>query len=398
MSSMSIFKYAILVTLMTISNNFAGDKPIEPIYISFRIDDCGIDSFEIYENILPLFSKYKIPLTLGVVPFHTNGNSIIRSLSPQMISFLKPFIYKENIEIALHGYLHRNNCKYSSFSSEFAGLEKEDQKRMILAGKNELERTFGIPISTFIPPWNTYDENTLEVLTELGFKNLSGARYGQISCQNIDLNFIPYTCDLLNIQKTVYKLLIENTTPDEKVIVALFHDYNFAYLNKSTSNSYSRTNSIELFDFEKILEFLHNQKQIVFLTIGQFEKYQIDFSSIRLRNCHYKSIFLPLPTILSPTLAGYYKNYSRLELLLIVYLIPAAIYIIVIGAGVVVGLLVNTIPVLYGYKGKIIAALSSMLIFIILLIVNDNLDSLGIMAFLWICVALVSILAKSNSG
>ena len=38
-------------------------------YIVFRIDDMGIDDFEIYYELLPMFEKYDMKLTIGVVPF-----------------------------------------------------------------------------------------------------------------------------------------------------------------------------------------------------------------------------------------------------------------------------------------------------------------------------------------
>ena len=73
-----------------------------------------------------------------------------------------PSVAAGHAEVALHGYSHQ--LAEGTPLTEFAGLSYRDQERRITAGKAELERQLGVRVSTFIPPWNSYDIRTVRAL------------------------------------------------------------------------------------------------------------------------------------------------------------------------------------------------------------------------------------------
>ena len=87
-------------------------------------------------------------------------------------------------------------------ATEFAGLDYQSQYLRLREGKNFLEQTLAAPIETFIPPWSTYDANTLLALEALKFRgisaNLSG--YDNPSCP---LKFLPCTCSLSELPEVL---------------------------------------------------------------------------------------------------------------------------------------------------------------------------------------------------
>ncbi len=185
-------------------------KPLGPlkmknkIYIIFRNDDpCALSDPKRERRILELFERYHIPQVLAVIPKDVDDphNSSVGKYhpleeNPEMVTLLKEYQQKGLIEIAQHGYTHQTNKYHPSINeataqknskgidkqwlgynpsnpegySEFSGLSKKDQREKIVQGKNYLEKIFNSKLETFIFPWNTYDQTSLEVLKEQGFK------------------------------------------------------------------------------------------------------------------------------------------------------------------------------------------------------------------------------------
>jgi predicted deacetylase len=127
--------------------------------------------------LIDLFTKHNIPAVLGVVP--DNQDEIIkvgRIAENRYIETLQG-LSQSGWEIALHGFRHRRHTPDSGIlglnsSSEFAGRPYEDQLADLRQGKRQLEEN-GFEIQTFVPPWHSYDENTLKALIESSFEVLS---------------------------------------------------------------------------------------------------------------------------------------------------------------------------------------------------------------------------------
>jgi len=133
------------------------------------------------------------------------------------------------LEIALHGYSHKTNGLRERGKSEFAGLAYEDQLQKIQEGKKSLEAQLGLTISVFVPPWNSYDGNTLRALEATQFRCLSASRSGWADSSTA-LIFLPCTCPITAVQEAV---IAARTAPcHNPVIVVLFHAYDFREHNE----------------------------------------------------------------------------------------------------------------------------------------------------------------------
>ena len=128
------------------------------------------------------FRKNKAVITFGVIPFKVAGD--VHDPAPQdllPLDSLKREILKTGFEegildIAMHGYAHQANG--SEQLSEFANLAYNDQVGLLSKAKEFLQDMTGARVTTFIPPWNTYDLNTLLALEETGFTTISAAKKG----------------------------------------------------------------------------------------------------------------------------------------------------------------------------------------------------------------------------
>ncbi|MCS6862490.1 MAG: DUF2334 domain-containing protein [Abditibacteriales bacterium] len=201
-----------------------------PVVI-FRYDDYHADrgaqdasKSQIERRLLDIFSRHNVPLTMGVVPnvvedyvgtFQpANLSTCQRANLPtfqlvndrEKLTALKAAIARGVVEPALHGWQHQNvntlacwqvdkleranvptfqrsnvptfqpaNVPTSQRNSEFVGLQFEEQLRKIEQGKRALEEWLETPVVSFIPPWNTYDEQTVRALDAVHIRALSAS-------------------------------------------------------------------------------------------------------------------------------------------------------------------------------------------------------------------------------
>lgn len=82
-------------------------------------------------------------------------------------------------EITLHGWTHVLITQYT----------KEEQFKNIKKARDFLESEYGVKIKYFVPPFNSYDDNTLSVCSELGLQIL-GRNKSQLEWLVIDNNEI----------------------------------------------------------------------------------------------------------------------------------------------------------------------------------------------------------------
>jgi len=363
--------------------------PEQPaFYIAFRIDDFGIDEVAVYQQIIPFFQQQKIPLTIGVVPFREQSEGAQRSLSSEMVAFLKPYIQTGDIEVALHGYSHQNLTSNKRIRSEFYSVNSAEQFKRIYNAKKELEDTFKVPIITFIPPWNSYDDVTTDILNKLGFKNISGARYGAIGFRNSKIKYLPYTVTIGNLKKNIRHLSKISAEPEERVLVVLLHTYDF-YQSNQKMVKVNHTITIE--ELAEIIDMLDVIENRVFLTISDLASKNIDFSSERLSRNYSQGTLLPLPSILMPGLSIIYKNYNQIELIFIDFIYPLVIYILSIAAGIfITNAYLKLVHIKVGMYIPIVI-LGILLTFVLILLGMGILKSLGILSSIILFSALISL-------
>jgi len=222
-----------------LNTDVEGTPPEKQITVVFRFDDySSLSSTEFEVKLINTFRKYNAACTFGVVPYacaENEHNILPHEVVPLTLNkaaILKNAVKEEILEVALHGYSHQTIRKKAEFDyTEFSGLDFNRQFKKIATGKNYLEELLDMEIDTFIPPWNTYDSNTLRAIEELGFKCFS-ANESVGAMKSSLLKFVPATCDLFELRQTVESA---RRVPDRQpVIVVLFHEYDFLEIDKKT--------------------------------------------------------------------------------------------------------------------------------------------------------------------
>ncbi len=229
--------------------------------VVFRVDDLYLDGSEFENNLLDIFEKNGIPLTLGVIPFHKDGSPIVRLLNEKTTKHLESKLFN----IALHGFKHVKSNEHG----EFYGVPADQQNEWVLLGTSHIQGLIKSEIDTFIPPWNALDNNTIKVLSDNQYKYYSAALDNSLQNKDLNLVSVPYSVEHLYFLKSItFKLmcflsyfgLFKSTT-----IVILFHPYNFVnWLGKPYFKGEKKKFNSELNEFAKRLNVISNNKNIVF--------------------------------------------------------------------------------------------------------------------------------------
>lgn len=243
--------FLILCTLLNANN----------LKLVFRYDDFLLKNDSIDESVIRIFQKHKIPLVIGVIPYDSIENKIFQE-NFSSLPILKKGVKNNSIEIAQHGFNHQKIV-----NGEFNGVNQSEQKRRILKGKEMLDSIFQTNITTFIPPWNTYDKNTLKVMNEIGLKNLSSALcIGQVWSDS-QISYFPTTVeDFITLNS-----VLEYNKNRNCVVVVMFHHYTFG-------NSYSLSQMDTLLSKLKTLEYID------FVTFNQLNIYNVISDTKRMES------------------------------------------------------------------------------------------------------------------
>ncbi|MCX5811623.1 MAG: DUF2334 domain-containing protein [Proteobacteria bacterium] len=298
--------------------------------IVFRYDDfSSISSDEFDIKILNVFQKYNIHCTFGVIPFVVEGNQHnpisqpTLPLSDKKAEIVREGINKGFVEVGLHGYTHQTyKIPSDRIYSEFSGVPFKIQESKIVQAKTFLEKRLATKISTFIPPWNTFDANTLTALQDNGFKQISAYIIRADSLLSSRLKSIPAVCGLSNLKEAIESA--RKIKDPQSVIVVLFHSYDFKGMGTSGIFTYD--------DLDNILSWLSSQQDINSLTIREAAERIEDLSGIRLMkyDSYLKSISL-IPHQLYPASPHvYYSTNIFDKLILRAWIITFVFYFILI--------------------------------------------------------------------
>lgn len=200
--------------------------------VLLRYDDfTKVSSFPLEQKLFRELERMKVPLLVGVVPFvkepypPEDGTAQLgpANLGQEKIEFLRSLAGKQAVEIALHGYNHRSNATVDGAKSEFVGMTLARQQQWLAFGKAGLERAFGQQVRTFIPPYNTFDGNTVRAMEQVGFTILSaGGSYRQ---QSTRLAFVPGSAYPQGLRGAIERA--QRDASASKFIVVVMHNYDF---------------------------------------------------------------------------------------------------------------------------------------------------------------------------
>ena len=235
--------------------------------IVFRYDDYGIRNDSVSTQILSILQKYNIPALISVIPCITCkdlGDFSYIEINETDKQFLKNTLF----DIGLHGFSHKNLSQ--STISEFAGTPLSEQILLIQKGKKILQQNLKRKISCFIPPWNSYDCNTVNALSKSDINLMSAKRVLKpLECITDDnkLLFIPYTITLKEFISKFYKndLYIPFLSEKNAHAVVMLHPYDFFEQNEKRGflkidefrrfiKEIKETNAIQIISLQKMIE------------------------------------------------------------------------------------------------------------------------------------------------
>ena len=194
------------------------------ISVSFRFDDPSpAGDKELEKRVLEIFARRSIPLCVATIPFARAPGGEPLELSRQNASHLLDALQAGTIEIAQHGHsqFHRGTTA-RGVPSEFFGISLAEQTRLIKEGMAHMTSFFEHQIKGFVPPWNTYDQLTMQALVAAGFEFVSA---GPEIVKFDSLPVVPATCTLHNARRVAERALrFQSLAP---LMVVVFHPDDF---------------------------------------------------------------------------------------------------------------------------------------------------------------------------
>ena len=287
--------FILLVILLALSITHSVEN--QEITVVFRYDDyssCSPTSFEI--KLINTFKNSNISLTVGIIPYvvsgdlHNPSSQEVISLSEEKVRILRTAMDSGIMELALHGYSHQTIKDYKkSGYTEFSGLSYEKQMEKIVKGKKLLEDELDTKITTFIPPWNSYDMNTLQCLENSDFNCISANLQG-VSEESSHLRFLPITTTIPELRQAVNSA--RRSSDPQPVIVVLFHAFEFVEIGEDRG-------VFTYQEFSDLLSWITSQKNIHVSSMSQLIK-ENDFDATWFQeNREFHTIIQLIPPFLS---------------------------------------------------------------------------------------------------
>lgn len=225
-------------------------------------------------DVTELFVEEGVPITHGVFGDTPPTASVCQYLHRLNENHPRQF------EFSLHGYNHRNTLSKEDNDtryqlSEFAGLPYRTQRQRIRKGTENVTRCTGERPTTFVPPYDTYDNATIRALDANGYRTISGATW-----------FYDRNDSLFTYEDIVHVGYLSGSDS-----VQLYYNYtassgahSLAAMKRSFDRAY-RNHSLFLFtihhqhftaekDLERLRTFVEYQKSkdVAFMTVGQVSR------------------------------------------------------------------------------------------------------------------------------
>jgi peptidoglycan/xylan/chitin deacetylase (PgdA/CDA1 family) len=261
------------------------------ITIVFRYDDYSSRSAtDLERHIIATFQKHGVCCTFGIIPFVKAVNYL--DVQPQAgiplttakAEMARNAITAGAMDAAQHGYSHQTlQSQPGGCHTSYVGLDYDSQLYKIRTGKVFLDEMLHTKITTFIPPFNSYDTNTLRALEKLDFQCLSANLSGEASTTTT-LKILPATCTLFQLRQVIrYAKGIIDYHP---MICVLIHQYDFVG-TENTIEAGKTVVTISLKEFDDLLSWITSQKDLRVRSISQLLEDNVDLSMERFRNNKY---------------------------------------------------------------------------------------------------------------
>lgn len=243
-----------IINVFIIALSFLSPRISGQVKMVFRYDDYTLIPSNFSDSILYVFQKNSIPICLGLIPFDTADN-LINQLNSEQINDLRSRIKRKEVEIAMHGFNHINHVGETFLTrlsySEFATIEFDKQFEKLAEGKRVLDTLLNIKTNIFIPPFNTYDNNTLKALEKQHFEIISASTEG--TSDGPKIKFIPATCASFSDLPGI----INKYKNDEITIIFYFHSYSIKGSPSKYFSDFSKQLTIN--ELDTLLAWSRNQ-------------------------------------------------------------------------------------------------------------------------------------------
>ena len=124
--------------------------------VIFRLDDVGFGSINALIAIMDVFLVKNHNLSLGLVMNPVDRERLL----------VEKIEYGKNrglFELVLHGWDH----------ADYAKLNENEQKDSLYKGAEKMQNLFGVSSKTFIPPYNSFNNSTLQAMNYVGIRIIS---------------------------------------------------------------------------------------------------------------------------------------------------------------------------------------------------------------------------------
>jgi peptidoglycan/xylan/chitin deacetylase (PgdA/CDA1 family) len=144
-----------------VSNSIPSSSSLScPPCVVFRIDDISDNRPSASIAIMNLFLAENEPLTLGIVMNHIGRN---QTLMEKILEGKDKALF----ELALHGYDHVYYTK----------LSPQEQLNQLSNANQRMQSLFGKPSNVFIPPYDVFNNYTIDAMTKLGIRIISAGEF-----------------------------------------------------------------------------------------------------------------------------------------------------------------------------------------------------------------------------
>ena len=125
--------------------------------VSFRFDDVQDHWLnDVQIEVLEVFENKNSPITIGVIGDRIGNDE-------KIISYIDASTSNGSLEIANHGWQHE----------DFSQFNKTHQTSLIQKTNEKIQDLFGVKPSVFIPPFNSFNENTMDAMLGNGITHFS---------------------------------------------------------------------------------------------------------------------------------------------------------------------------------------------------------------------------------
>ncbi|HYC20634.1 MAG TPA: DUF2334 domain-containing protein [Candidatus Bathyarchaeia archaeon] len=179
-------------------------------------------------------------LTLGVPPILGTSPDNKLFQDPAFLTYMRSISSNPLFEFAQHGYSHKDDHFLSpSEPSEFYGEPFQVQYEAIQKGRDDIRDAFGITPTTFVPPFDHGDSNTLAALGALGFTDYCSGRGDLTTLQGqaYGIRVEPATTNIVGSNYTALATSFQfakNTTdqffsdPSNDTLIVAYHWWTFS--------------------------------------------------------------------------------------------------------------------------------------------------------------------------